>query len=111
MGEKLFRSFSVLRPKEGAAAWRPATETFGTMPWPGGALCERQPWGMPRIEPSDAEQSPEIQAELQRQTDRYGSPLFNHLVLARVPELFHGFRAMWDGLDRSGLIPPRLLSL
>lgn len=78
---------------------------------PGRAAPKQQPFGMPRIEPSDAEPSAEIQTELQRQTDRYGSPLVNHVVLARVPEVFHGFRAMWDGLDQSGLIPPRLLSL
>lgn len=46
-----------------------------------------------------------------RQEQRYGSVLHNHQVLARRPSIFRGFRAMWDGIEESGLLPARLLDL
>ena len=35
---------------------------------------------------------------------RYGCLPYNHAVLARRPSIFRGFRAMWNGLEQSGLL-------
>ena len=48
---------------------------------------------------------------LARQQQRYGAVLPNHAVLARRPDIFRGFRAMWDGLEASGLLGARLACL
>jgi hypothetical protein len=40
-----------------------------------------------------------------------GVPLLNHLLYARRPTIFRGVRAMWTGLDSSGLIDGRLVAL
>ena len=45
------------------------------------------------------------------QTRKWGAPLNNHLVYARRPTIFRGARAMWQGLDGSGLIDPALVAL
>jgi len=45
------------------------------------------------------------------QARRWGAPLLNHLLYARRPALFRGVRAMWQGLEESGLIEPRLQAL
>ncbi|MCA1621992.1 MAG: hypothetical protein LC795_22500 [Acidobacteria bacterium] len=45
------------------------------------------------------------------QTRKWGAPLANHLVYARRPTIFRGARAMWQGLDGSGLIDPALVAL
>jgi len=45
------------------------------------------------------------------QAKKWGAPLLNHLVYARRPTIFRGARAMWQGLDGSGLIDPRLQAL
>ena len=45
------------------------------------------------------------------QAKKWGAPLANHLVYARRPTIFRGARAMWQGLDGSGLIDPRLVAL
>ena len=45
------------------------------------------------------------------QERRYGAVLENHKVLARRPSIFRGFRAMWDGIEESGLLPGRLIDL
>jgi len=41
----------------------------------------------------------------------WGAPLLNHLLYARRPSIFRGARAMWTGIDASGLIDPGLRSL
>jgi AhpD family alkylhydroperoxidase len=46
-----------------------------------------------------------------RQVAYYGDVLVNHKVLARRPTIFRGFRAMWEGLESSGKLPPRLVDL
>ena len=46
-----------------------------------------------------------------RQAQRYGTAFYNHLVLARRMPIFRGFRAMWDGLEESGLLAPKLADL
>lgn len=53
----------------------------------------------------------DLQQVFDRQEQRYGSVLHNHQVLARRPSIFRGFRAMWDGIEESGLLPARLLDL
>ena len=45
------------------------------------------------------------------QTRKWGVPLLNHLVYARRPTIFRGARAMWQGLDGSGLLDPALVAL
>jgi hypothetical protein len=45
------------------------------------------------------------------QTKKWGAPLLNHLLYARRPSIFRGARAMWTGIDSSGLIDPRLQAL
>lgn len=48
---------------------------------------------------------------LAAQSDTWGAPLLNHLLYARRPSIFRGARAMWSGIDSSGLIDPRLRAL
>ncbi len=50
-------------------------------------------------------------AVLNAQAKKWGAPLLNHLVYARRPSIFRGVRAMWQGIDASGLIDPRLQAL
>lgn len=45
------------------------------------------------------------------QARKWGAPLLNHTLYARRPTIFRGVRAMWEGLDRSGLIDGALSSL
>jgi hypothetical protein len=52
-----------------------------------------------------------IKDVLGAQRKRYGAPLFNHLVYARRPTIFRGVRAMWTGIESSGLIDPKLQAL
>ena len=68
---------------------------------------------MPRVKGLSKEQihDPAILRTLQAQERNYGTVLSNHEVLARRPGIFRGFRAMWDGLDESGLLAPRLACL
>ena len=68
---------------------------------------------MPRVSglPDGEQSESDIAAVFARQRERYGQVLFNHAVLARRPSIFRGFRAMWDGLDVSGLLPARLACL
>jgi hypothetical protein len=65
-----------------------------------------------RIEGVDpARAQGQIKAVFKAQTRKWGAPLLNHLLYARRPTIFRGARAMWSGLDSSGLIDGRLLSL
>jgi hypothetical protein len=45
------------------------------------------------------------------QRKRWGAPLQNHLLYARRPSIFRGVRAMWGGLDESGLLDAALVAL
>ncbi|HEV2884073.1 MAG TPA: hypothetical protein VGW36_04410 [Pyrinomonadaceae bacterium] len=51
------------------------------------------------------------QGVLEAQAKTWGGPLLNHLVYARRPTIFKGARAMWTGLEGSGLIDPKLRAL
>jgi hypothetical protein len=53
----------------------------------------------------------QIQAVFEAQTKTWGGPLLNHLLYARRPTIFRGARAMWTGIDSSGLIDPKLQAL
>ena len=52
-----------------------------------------------------------IKTVLEAQTKDWGNPLLNHLVYARRPSIFKGARAMWTGIDASGLIGASLRAL
>jgi hypothetical protein len=52
-----------------------------------------------------------IQQVFEAQTKRWGGPLLNHLIYARRPSIFRGARAMWQGIDASGLIDGKLQAL
>jgi hypothetical protein len=58
----------------------------------------------------DRAQGP-VRAVFEAQAGKWGAPLLNHLIYARRPTIFRGARAMWSGLDSSGLIDGRLVSL
>jgi len=65
-----------------------------------------------RIPGVDSESvEPQIRAVLEAQRKRWGGPLLNHLVYARRPTIFRGARAMWTGIDASGLIDAELQAL
>ena len=48
---------------------------------------------------------------LEAQKKTWGAPLLNHLFYARRPSIFRGARAMWAGIDASGLINAGLRAL
>jgi hypothetical protein len=52
-----------------------------------------------------------IRNVLEAQAKGWGAPLLNHLVYARRPSIFKGARAMWTGIDASGLVDPGLRAL
>jgi hypothetical protein len=54
---------------------------------------------------------PPIRKVLEAQRTKWGGPLLNHLLYARRPTIFRGARAMWSGLDASGLIDPKLAAM
>jgi hypothetical protein len=65
-----------------------------------------------RIQPVSLESVDQrIRAVLEAQARRWGAPLLNHLVYARVPAIFTAVRAMWSGLDAAGSIPADLTAL
>ena len=64
---------------------------------------------IPGIDPENAE--PRVAAVLKSQAETWGAPLSNHTLYARRPSIFKGMRAMWGGLDESGLLPATLVAL
>jgi hypothetical protein len=52
-----------------------------------------------------------IKRVLEAQAKRWGAPLLNHLLYARRPTIFRGVRAMWSGIEASGLIDVQLQAL
>ncbi|MGH9968182.1 MAG: hypothetical protein ACREBG_10180 [Pyrinomonadaceae bacterium] len=48
---------------------------------------------------------------LKAQEKTWGAPLLNHLLYGRRPTIFRGARAMWTGIDASGLVDAGLRSL
>ena len=64
---------------------------------------------IPGVDPEQAEGP--IRAVFNAQAERWGAPLLNHLLYARRPSIFRGARAMWTGIDQSGLIDGKLQAL
>ena len=65
-----------------------------------------------RIAPVDpAATEPPVRAVFEAQARKWGAPLLNHLLYARRAPIFRGVRAMWGGIDASGLIDGRLQAL
>jgi hypothetical protein len=58
----------------------------------------------------DAVEGP-IRQVFEAQTRTWGAPLLNHLLYARRPSIFRGVRAMWSGIDASGLVDGALRAL
>jgi hypothetical protein len=52
-----------------------------------------------------------IRKVIEAQVARWGAPLLNHLIYARRPSKFRAVRAMWAGIEASGLIDARLQAL
>jgi hypothetical protein len=52
-----------------------------------------------------------VKSVLEAQRKAWGAPLLNHLVYARRPTIFRGARAMWGGIESSGLIDASLRAL
>ena len=67
---------------------------------------------MSRIEGVDpSEARGEIKAVFEAQAKKWGAPLLPHLVYARRPTIYRGARAMWAGLNGSGLLDGTLHAL
>ena len=67
---------------------------------------------MARVADADIEDGEKyIQNVLEAQRKNWGAPLLNHLIYARRPTIFRGARAMWTGIEASGLIDPGLRAL
>lgn len=64
---------------------------------------------IPGVDPDKADGP--IRAVFNAQTERWGAPLINHLLYARRPSIFRGARAIWTGIDQSGLIDQQLQAL
>ena len=61
------------------------------------------------VDPDKVDQR--IKAVFEAQAEKWGAPLLNHLLYARRPSIFRGVRAMWAGIDSSGLIDGKLIAL
>jgi len=61
------------------------------------------------VDPKSTEK--QVKAILDTQAKKWGAPLANHLLYARRPTIFRGARTMWSGLEQSGLLNPKLVSL
>ncbi len=67
---------------------------------------------MARIPDADVEQAERyVKQVLEAQESTWGAPLLNHLLYARRPSIFRGARAMWSGIDASGLLDDGLKAL
>lgn len=64
---------------------------------------------IPGIAPEDADTY--ARPAFEAQAKQWGAPLMAHRVHARRPTIYRGVRAMWAGIDSSGLIPPTLRAL
>ena len=67
---------------------------------------------MARIDGVDLEQvEPYVKKALEGQRARWGGPLLNHLLYARVPAIFRAVRGMWSGIDAAGVLDEGLKAL
>ena len=69
---------------------------------------DRSEWTS-RVDGVDPESLGERELKVfENQTRKWGEPLANHLIYARVPEVFHGAQAMWRGLGAARHLEPAL---
>jgi alkylhydroperoxidase family enzyme len=67
---------------------------------------------MARIADANLEQADGyVKDVLAAQKKTWSAPLLNHLLYARRVSIFRGARAMWTGIESSGLIDARLRGL
>jgi alkylhydroperoxidase family enzyme len=67
---------------------------------------------MARVPDADVETAERyVKDVLAAQSKTWGAPLLNHLIYARRPSILRGARAMWAGIDASGLIDARVRAL
>jgi hypothetical protein len=67
---------------------------------------------MARIADANLDQADRyVKDVLDAQQKTWGAPLLNHLLYARRLSIFRGARAMWTGIESSGLIDPSLRAL
>ena len=67
---------------------------------------------MARIADANQEQADRyVKSVLDDQEKTWGAPLLNHLLYARRLSIFRGARAMWSGIESSGLIDARVRAL
>lgn len=67
---------------------------------------------MARVAGVNAEKADKyIKDVLEAQRKVWGAPLLNHLLYARRPTIFRAARAMWGGIEGSGLIDASLRAL
>jgi hypothetical protein len=67
---------------------------------------------MARIADANIEEADHyVKNVLDAQRKTWGAPLLNHLLYARRLSIFRGARAMWSGIESSGLIDSRLRGL
>jgi alkylhydroperoxidase family enzyme len=67
---------------------------------------------MARIAQVNIEESDRhVRDVLEAQRKAWGAPLLNHLLYGRRPSIFRGARAMWGGIESSGLIDAGLRGL
>ena len=80
-----------------------------TAPYGHGSLYTVAMARIPGVDPANVD--PATKAVFEAQSKKWGGPLLNHLVYARRPTIYRGVRAMWAGLDASGLIDGRLVAI
>jgi hypothetical protein len=61
------------------------------------------------IDPAGADER--TQRVFAAQAERWGAPLNPYPIYARRPSILRSVRAMWSGLDESGLLEPGLTAL
>lgn len=61
---------------------------------------------IPGIDPSQAERN--SARALEAQDKKWGAPLLNHLIYARLPTVHRGALAMWSGLGGASKLDPKL---
>ena len=64
---------------------------------------------IPEVDPEHLDRYTRNVLEAQKKT--WGAPLLNHLLYGRRPSIFRGARALWTGIDASGLIDEGLRAL
>ena len=63
------------------------------------------------IDIANPEMDPQIRRVFDGQTRKWGAPLENQRVFARVPSIFHAAQGMWRGIAAARLLDPVLSAL